>query len=1154
MTNNNIKNWCLVLALASAPAMAFATSAESQAPVAAAQQAGDCTGVVTDADGEPLIGASVKVEGKTIGGSTDIDGKFSIKGVANGAKVTVSYIGCKPVTVTWNGQPLSIVLQEDSNVLDEVVVMGYGIEQKRANVTNSISKVSEKTLTIGTAANPAQQLAGAVAGVRVRVTSGDPSATPSITVRGGSNFDGGSNQPLFVVDGNIRDGLNDINPNDIADMQILKDAGATALYGARAGNGVVLITTKSGQAGKGKVTLNMKVGLNYYGDSGYEITDAETYLNYYRRGIHNSEWALPAGQYSNQYSGIISNNNNNSPGIPAANYTPWSNYNFVQYNDNNKWLQDFGWSLYNDALSDNQMLYKDTDIKKAVLNSMALTQDYNLSFSGGNDRGKYYASLGYFDADGAQKGTFYKRYNFAFTGEYKIADWLTANSVFNYIRSNWLNNNPEMDSGYLFNRGRFWTNVNFEGLVRKTDENGNYITDENGKYVVDRIPMKGNNGPVNINVNKGNFERDYQSDKFSMTQSLTAKIIDGLTLKGTMSWYYNEQVSESFNRNYISNNAGAYNDYYGLGTMPGNGVNNSHATSASFLRYFDQTYNLVANFNRTFAEKHYVMAMVGTEFYKRKYFTFSASGSGAPTEFFPNLEYTKNDEDSQTRNMSSQHLNEAIMSYFGRVQYTYDGRYDIAATFRNDGYSRLRNNRWGFFPGVSAGWTFSNEKFWKETPSLSFINFAKIRGSFGMNGTVNTNIIGYYSLGGSYSAYQYNGQLGYRISGLPNPNLKWERVRTGEVALDLGFLQNRINFSATYYNRLTMDKYANLSLPPTTGFSSIINNNGKYRNQGVEFDLSTTILRTRDFSWTLGANMTYNSNTIVELPDNGLPNNRQNGTQVYTGKGDEMHYVGGYQEGQNPYQRVMKRVVGMVRTQADIDALGDYIDIATNQNTGVYANEAGRQKLIAMGYSRGKLIQLQPGSFIFKDINGDNVIDIHDQEVVGHSDVSWSGGFNTTLSWKGLSLYASFDMGFGFKVYDSNMSFWLAEGQGAMSFPKQVTNTWSPDKPSAKYPRVVWADQYGCDSYVSTNSFFCQDGNYLACRELSLSYQLPESICRKFKSQGLTLSVTGQNLGYIKSCTIPLPDNTTYWTGGTAGNGGTYNIPRSVIFGLNVSF
>ncbi|MBD5323782.1 MAG: SusC/RagA family TonB-linked outer membrane protein [Bacteroides sp.] len=1131
MTNTNIKNWCLTLALlASAPAIAFAAPTESQAPMAAAQQANECTGVVVDSFGDPMPGATVKVEGTTIAGATNVDGEFSLKGVANGAKITVNFIGYKPVTVTWQGQPLNIVLEEDdSNMLDEVVVMGYGVEQKRANVTNSIAKVSEKTLTVGTNANPAQALVGAVSGVRVNITTGDPGATPSITVRGGGNFNGGSNEPLIVVDGQIRSSLSDINPNDIDDMQILKDAGATALYGARAGNGVVIITTKKGKAGTGKVTLNAKWGVNSYNDPGYQICSDEDFLYYFRTGKMNSQWALPGGGYPTQAAGLFTGTN--GPGETGrTKYDPTQNYNIMRKTADNAYLLDRGWSQMVDPLSDDYILYKGTDILKNNINSPAVTQDYNLSFSGGNDRGNYYASLGYYDADGAVKDTYYKRYNFAFTGSYKLNSWLTSNSVFNYTRSNWLTDNPQINTAYMMNRGIFWKFVNFEDL--------------------DGNQMYGNNGPVNVLVNRGKFNRDYETDKFQMTQSFTAQIIDGLSLKGSMSWLYNEYTYDNSNLEYATNNTGAYN----MATQNGSlvGMNTQYSASNYFYRYFDQTYNLVANYSKTFADKHNLNVMVGTEFYKRKYLRFSASGTGAPIAGYPDLELTKQD----TRSIDSEHLNEALMSYFGRVEYNFDQRYLLAATFREDGYSRLINNRWGFFPGVSAGWVFSNEKFWKENESLGFINYGKLRASFGYNATINSSYLGYYTLRGAYGAYSYDGNIGYRITTLPNQSLKWEKTRTAEVGLTFGFLQNRFNLDLTYYNRLTMDKYASKSLPQTTGFSSIVDNNGSYENQGVEIDINATLLRTRDFQWTLGANLTYNTNRIKKLPYSGLENNRviNTGVEVYTGNGDETHYIGGYQEGQNPYQQVGYLVSHMVRNQADLDALGDYIDVATSYNQPVYATEAGRQRLIAMGYTASNMIRLMPGSFVYEDINGDNKIDNKDRGIIGHSDVHWSGGFNTTVSWKGLSLYARFDMGFGFQVYDSNMSFWLAEGQGAMAFPKQIRETWTPDNPGAKYPRFVWADQYGSDSYVRTNSFFAQNGNYLACRELSLSYQLPENICKKFKSQGLTLSVTGQNLGYIKSCTIPLPDNTTYWTGGTAGNGGTYNLPRTVIFGLNVTF
>ena len=237
MTNTNFKQLCLVFAVAAGmPLVANAApfSAEPAAAPAPAQALQTCTGTVVDDLGEPVTGATVKVLGTTIGAATDYEGNFSLANVKVGSKIQVNFIGYKPVTVEFKGQPLNIQRSADDTMLDEVVVMGYGVEQKRSNVTNSVAKVSDKALTTGMNANPAQALVGAVSGVRVKLTSGDPGATPSITIRGGANYNGGSNEPLVVVDGQIRGSLSDINPNDIEDMQILKDAGATALYGARA--------------------------------------------------------------------------------------------------------------------------------------------------------------------------------------------------------------------------------------------------------------------------------------------------------------------------------------------------------------------------------------------------------------------------------------------------------------------------------------------------------------------------------------------------------------------------------------------------------------------------------------------------------------------------------------------------------------------------------------------------------------------------------------------------------------------------------------------------------------------------------------------------------------------------------------------------------
>lgn len=1083
----------------------------------------ECTGIVVDEAGVPLIGASVRVAGTQRGAITDIDGKFSIADVPIGTVLNINYVGYETAEVKFEGKSLRVVLHEN-NMLEEVVVIGYGVSQKRTKVTNSISKVSDEALTVGAHANPAQALAGAVAGVKVHVTSGSPAATPSITIRGGSNYDGGSNEPLVIVDGVIRNSLSDINPNDIESMNVLKDAGATALYGARAGNGVILITTKKGKQGSAHIDFNLKVGMNYY-DNGYTMCSDEDYLYYYRLALQNAEHTLPGGTYASQYNNMLYATNQPG-GIGRTELDNSQSYNILRKTDANAYLLQQGWKEMLDPVSDNYILYKNTDPLKMNGRNPYITQDYNISISGGNDRGSYYAGLGYYDADGLIKGTFYKRYSFALTGSYKITKWLESNSVFNFTRANWLNDDPMLNTTYFLNRGLGYKFVRYE--------------------TEDGTPLFGTSNPtINVNANSGNFDRDYQSDKFSMSQSLTATILPGLTLKGTMSWFYNEEYDEAFNHAYYNSNVGVLNPNGSAG------VNRTYSTSASFLRYFDETYNVVANFNRVFAEKHTVNAMLGSELYKRRYRDFSASGYGAPTGDFADLGLTQNDADVQSRSIDSSHAKEALLSYFARVEYDYMDKYLVAATFRRDGYSRLVNNKWGNFPGVSAGWVFSEEDFWKNL-GLEWLNYGKLRGSFGLNATINSSYLGYYTLQGAYSAYMYNSVYGYRISTLPNPNLKWERTRTGEVGLDLGFLQNRFNLGLTYYNRLTMDKYSSLSLPQTSGFSSVVANNGSYRNQGLEIDFGATLLRTRDFLWTLNANITYNKNTIVKLPDNGLTNNRQGGTEVYTGNGTDTHYVGGYQEGQTPGSFVGYGVVKMVRSQAEVDALGDYIDVGGSYGVGVYATEAGRQRLLAMGYTNN--VQLMPGDFVYEDRNGDNMVEARDRKILGNLTPKWTGGFDTTLKWKGLQLYARFDMGFGFQVYDSNIAFWLGEGQGAMAFSEEVRDTWTPDNPDAKYPRVVWASQYGTDSYIRTNSFFTQSGNYLACRELQLSYTLPTDICRKFHCQGLTVSVTGQNLGYIKSCTIPLPDNVTYTSGNTAGNGGTYNVPRTLLFGLNVSF
>ena len=1068
--------------------------------IGAMAQKKSITGVVTDATGESVIGASVVEVGTTNGVITDIDGKFTISVNPNG-KIKVSYVGYQPQTIDVKGKnSFNIKLKEDSEMLAEVVVTGYGGKQLRSKVTSSITKVNEEALKVGVFSNPAQALSGAVAGLKVTQSSGNPGSTPSIVLRGGTDWDG-SGAPLVMVDGQLRSALSDINPEDIESMEVLKDAGATALYGARASNGVILITTKTGKAGHREINFKAKVGLNYVNNP-YEFLGAKDFITALRTAYNTTPWA------------------NKSSLNTASAYGTGNKYgddlvwNLLVKNKENEFLLNKGWQQMQDPINSSvTLLYKDIKPSDYNLNNPSITQDYNINMSGGNDKGAYYAGLGYNKSEGLPISSFYERYSFVFNGNYKVADWITASSNFNYNRANWRSMpGSQGDEGNYF--GRI---MSLPPTVRYEDEDGN--------------PVLGpNSSDGNQSYQPDKWLIDNQTDKFTMIQSLEIKPMKNLTIKGNANWYYSEGVYESFTKDYE--------------TAPGK-FETSRSTSAKFERDFSQTYNVVVNYNNTFAKNHYVDIMLGSEYYDKKTKGFSASGSGAPTDDFGDLGLTSSDKGK--RGIDSWHSQYRILSYFGRLNYDYLGKYLLSGVFRYDGYSSLLgNNRWGFFPGVSAGWVFGKEDFIKSAiPDLSF---GKLRASYGVNG--NATGIGAYTLQGSYNSQKYNGNVGYLIGSLPNPGLKWEKTRTAEVGLDLSFFDNRLNANFTYYNRLTMDKYADLSLPTTTGFSSVKNNNGDFRNSGLEIELSGTLLKLKDWTWKMGGNISYNKNKVVSLPNNGQPKNRIDGQQIYTGrkimdeKGnlvDEIVFVGGKQEGQEPGILVGYKAEGIYKSWDEIP--GDLV-VKTGNYQGKY--QYGPKAYAALSDAeKAKALQIEPGDMKWKDINGDGQIDSYDQIVIGNTTPRWFGGFNTTLSWKGLTLYGRFDFGLDYWIYD-NTPWFLGCMQGGYNTTTDVFNTWSEENPNAKYPRYVWADQLGTANYYRTSTMFAYKGNYLAIREISLSYSLPEAIARKLYCQKLDVSVTGQNLGYITSANVASPEVSK------AGSG--YALPRTLLFGINVTF
>lgn len=576
------------------------------------------------------------------------------------------------------------------------------------------------------------------------------------------------------------------------------------------------------------------------------------------------------------------------------------------------------------------------------------------------------------------------------------------------------------------------------------------------------------------------------------------------------------------------------------------GVNNwytSRESSDEYDRTLNQTYNIVATYN-TAIKKHSINAMAGFEYYISESKGFYAYGYNAPTDGFQDLNLTQ----QEGRKIDSWHNENRIMSFFGKVDYDYDGKYLLSAVLRRDGYSRLHaDERWGIFPGVSAGWIVSKESFFE--PLKDIMSFAKVRASYGANGNVDTNYIKNYTVQGAYgTTTKYNGGGANLMTELPNPVLTWEKSYTFEMGADVSFLDNKYNLNLTYYNRRTKDKLAYIEPASHSGISKYLTNNGEIQNQGLEIEASARLIDTKDLKWNLGFNIAYNKNKIISLPNNGLIRNNQGAFEVYTGNGTEKVWVGGYQEGQEPGAIYGFKAEGIYKGYDEIP--GELVDISTGNNGStnkkLYGPDAWARLTDA---EKANGLPIQPGDVKWKDVNGDGVIDNYDKVKLGSTVPNWTGGFNTSLSWKGLTLTARFDYALGHKIVDTKTPWILGNMQGTYNTCDLVFDTWTPENPNAKYPIYVFADQNGKRNVARDNtSMFVYNASYLAIREVSLNYTLPQNWVKKLAMERVDLNVTTQNLGYITDAKyVASPEY------GSSGWGG-YPLPTNLVFGINVTF
>jgi len=1066
-----------------------------------AQEVKTVSGKVCAANGEPLACVFVYEEGTSNGVMTDQIGQYSITITQEKSVLVASLLGFKDSrTPVGKNTVIDFRMEDDALLLSEAVVTGYGQVVTKDKLTASISKVSGDALTLGVHSNVVESLQGSVTGVRISSTTGQPGSTPNIVIRGGAALNG-TGTPLYLVDGVQKEDLSDLNNNDIESVEILKDAAATALYGAKANAGVVLVTTKQGREGKSQISFNAKVGLNTL-PSNHKFLKADDYLYYMRVAAYrsgNTAALNAAGPYGtgNVYT---ADGNASTDGV----YSP------MFLSEENKFLLNQGYKSMTDPVTGKTIIYNEFSSKDVSVRDVAITQDYNLSASGGNNKGKYYASFGYYDETGFPVVSAYKRFTFSGSGSYKITKWLESVTNINASKSgvsavsDYISGGEKNFFGIMYSAPPTMRqyNLNGEPIICTTNwENGNWDAAKDFFY----------------------RRRDYY--KLTIGQSLKFNFTEHLYLKLNAMGYFNFAEVEKSNKAYLSK-PGAWN--YDRGA------------SFQYSRMISQTYNAIAGYENSWGKNNFNM-ILGFEFYDKTNFSSYTYGQGSEFDDFISLSYfdkTKAANISKI-NMTSTHTQERSMSAFTNIMYDYDGKYLVSFSGRYDGYSKLVNNKWGFFPGVSAAWNIHKENFMKN--SAGWLSSLKLRAGYGQNGNVNI-LAGPYDLQGSYGKTgNYNGTYGILIDDLPYPDLQWEKTNSLDIAIEASFI-DRIKVIIGGYNKLTYNLLATVPYPTSSGVGKQYTNNGSVRNRGLEMEIDATLYKNSDWTVRLAANATYMRSKVMSLPNNGNENNRQGGTQVYDPNTGDLIWVGGYQEGQEYGVAYAHYMTDIVRTDEDLVTYGWYKDITPAGGT-IYG-PAIWNTLSKEEQQKGQL--LQKGDAIFYDVNGDQVIDQYDKVCMGNTIPRWVGGFTLSVAWKGLTLSAKFDFAGKYTAYDARRKWYMALSQGTFNTLIESKDTWSEQRPNATYPILMYADHLYRNNFRESNIFY-QDNSYLCARDVALDWSLPEKWCKAIKMKGCNISVTGQNLFYLTKSTLYTPEY------GAESNGG-YGTPRTVIFGAKIIF
>lgn len=986
-------------------------------------------GTVRDQQGKPLQSITVSGRRSDSQTQTDANGKFRLDVQQLPDTLQFRSVGYQPLDrQVISTAPLVVELSATNRSLDEVVVVGYGTQSRRT-LTTAISKVDGKALENVPVSTVGEGLKGKVAGARVYQSNNSPGADPVFRIRGGSSINK-TNDPLVLVDG-VERSFSGVNPNDVESIEVLKDAASTAIYGSRASNGVVLITTKKGKtAEQATITFDATYAFQQP-ESKLNMMSARDYIQLVRPAV-----ALSPNPNYNTSSGYSASSGNDASSIYSTRY--------LQAGE----AVPAGYQSMPDPLDPSKtLIFQDNNYQDLLFRNVGW-QNYYVGVNGGSQLVRYAASAGYTDDAGVALGTGYNRFSARGKGDVTISKKLSLNTAFDYS----LTNSQEFDNQ---------TNVIARGLATPATQKMYF---DNGR------PTPGYNA-TSPNPLWWNYTRDYgtKDRRLSLIGGLDYAIIDGLKAQVQVSNY-----SDLVNYHYFEK----AHEFSGLRTTRASQSQLDRTKVDALLKYD-------ANWNTD----HTLSLLGGYSYQQTDFNSFNATVNGASSDKVPTLSAGPNKTGAE-----EDIWQQVLIGYFGRANYAYKQKYLLMGTFRYDGSSLFaKENRWGFFPGVSAGWVVTQEPFLRDQQT---VNYLKFRTSYGQTGN---NSIGLYDALGKYTTdIRYDGAAGIYAATMPNRDLTWETSTQFDFGFDLALFNNRINIQADYFNKITKNLLFSVQLPNTSGFSTVQTNVGKVRFRGFDIEIGSENMRSGKFRWDSKLTLSFVKNRVLQLPDNGRDKNRIGGIQLADGTA-----FGGTAEGESLYRYFGYKVDHILQTPEEA-AAARYDESARGWNPTDKKNIKGRKLA---------------GDYEWQDRDGDGVISSKDQYELGVSVPHTTGGLANNFSYGSFGLNIFVDWALGHSInHTAYMRYFMNTFANNYTLVDEVNQTWKNPGDQSKYARFTANDpDTGNSNFSRTSDVFNYKGDYLCLREVSFLYQLPDTWSKRIGIRSMQLSVSGQNLFYFSA-------------------------------------